>query len=337
MKLSSLNQGRDGRLVVVSRDLTRATDAFFIVPTLQGALDDWERFGPRLQDLSEQLEHGSVPSFRFHEHDCASPLPRAYQWADGSAYVNHVELVRKARGAEMPASFWTDPLMYQGGSDSFLGPRDPIPALDEAHGIDFEAEVAVITGDVPMGASRDEAAAAILLVVLVNDVSLRNLIPAELAKGFGFFHAKPSSALSPAAVTPDELGEAWDGGRLHLPLLSGLNGQPFGRPNAGTDMTFDFPDLIAHAAKTRPLGAGTIIGSGTVSNRDEGGGPGRPVAQGGLGYSCIAEQRTVETILAGEARTPFLRFGDTVRIEMKDRAGHSIFGAIEQEVVAHRR
>ncbi len=336
MKLSSLNQGRDGRLVVVSRDLTRATDAFFIVPTLQGALDDWDRVAPRLQDLSAQLELGSVPSFRFHEHDCASPLPRAYQWADGSAYVNHVELVRRARGAEMPASFWTDPLMYQGGSDSFLGPRDPIPALDEAHGIDFEAEVAVITGDVPMGATREEAAAAIRLVVLVNDVSLRNLIPAELAKGFGFFHAKPSSALSPAAVTPDELGDAWDGGRLHLPLLSSLNGAPFGKPNAGADMTFDFPALIAHAARTRSLGAGTIIGSGTVSNRDGGGGPGRPIAEGGLGYSCIAEQRTVETILTGEARTPFMRFGDTIRIEMKDRAGHSIFGAIEQEVTAYR-
>ena len=336
MKLSSLNQGRDGRLVVVSRDLTRATDAFFIVPTLQGALDDWSRVEPRLRDLSAQLELGSVPSFRFHEHDCASPLPRAYQWADGSAYVNHVELVRRARGAEMPASFWTDPLMYQGGSDSFLGPRDPIPALDEAHGIDFEAEVAVITGDVPMGATREEAAAAIRLVVLVNDVSLRNLIPAELAKGFGFFHAKPSSALSPAAVTPDELGEAWDGGRLHLPLLSSLNGAPFGKPNAGADMTFDFPALIAHAARTRSLGAGTIIGSGTVSNRDGGGGPGRPIAEGGLGYSCIAEQRTVETILRGEARTPFMRFGDTIRIEMKDRAGHSIFGAIEQEVTAYR-
>src|SRR5918998_1202672 len=292
MKLSSLNQGRDGRLVVVSRDLTRATDAFFIVPTLQGALDDWSRVEPRLRDLAEQLELGSVPSFRFHEHDCASPLPRAYQWADGSAYVNHVELVRKARGAEMPASFWTDPLMYQGGSDSFLGPREPIPALDEAHGIDFEAEVAVVTGDVPMGATREEAAAAILLVVLVNDVSLRKLIPAELAKGFGFFHAKPSSALSPVAVTPDELGDAWDGGRLHLPLRSMINGRPFGCPDAGTDMTFDFPTLIAHAAKTRPLGAGTIIGSGTVSNKGQDGGPGKAVADGGVGYSCIAEQRT---------------------------------------------
>ena len=335
MKLASLKQGRDGRLVVVSRDLTRATDAFFVVPTLQAALDDWDRVAPRLADLSEQLDHGSVPSFRFHEHDCSSPLPRAYQWADGSAYVNHVELVRKARGAEMPQTFWTDPLMYQGGSDSFLGPRDPIPVADEGWGIDFEAEVAVITGDVPMGAAREEAAAAIRLVALVNDVSLRNLVPGELAKGFGFFQAKPSSALSPVAVTPDELGEAWDGAKLHLPLLSVLNGQPFGRPDAGTDMTFDFPALIAHAARTRPLGAGTIIGSGTVSNRGPDGGPGRPAPEGGVGYSCIAEQRTVETLTAGEPRTPFLRFGDRIRIEMKDRAGHSVFGAIEQEVVRH--
>jgi fumarylacetoacetate (FAA) hydrolase len=336
MKLASLKQGRDGRLVVVSRDLTRATDAFFIVPTLQGALDDWGRFGPLLSDLAEQLEHGSVPSFRFHEHDCASPLPRAFQWADASAYVNHVELVRKARGAEMPDSFWTDPLMYQGGSDSFLGPRDPIPMADEAYGIDFEAEIAVVTGDVPMGASREQAAQAIRLIVLVNDVSLRNLISAELAKGFGFFQSKPSSTLSPVAVTPDELGDAWDGGKVHLPLLSILNDKPFGKPNAGVDMTFDFPTLIAHAAKTRPLGAGTIIGSGTVSNKDRDGGPGKPVGDGGLGYSCIAEQRTVETILTGSAKTPFMRFGDTIRIEMKDKAGHSIFGAIEQEVAAHK-
>jgi fumarylacetoacetate (FAA) hydrolase len=332
MKLASLKQGRDGRLVVVSRDLTRATDAFFIVRTLQAALDDWDRVAPQLQALSEQLEHGSVPSFRFHEHDCSSPLPRAYQWADGSAYVNHVELVRKARGAEMPESFWTDPLMYQGGSDSFLGPRDPVPVADEAYGIDFEAEVAVITGDVPMGASPETALAAVRLVVLVNDVSLRNLIPAELAKGFGFFHAKPSSTLSPVAVTPNELGSSWAGGKLHLPLLSTLNGQPFGQPDAGTDMTFDFGTLISHAAKTRPLGAGTIIGSGTVSNKDKDGGPGRPVADGGVGYSCIAEQRTVETILTGQTKTPFMRFGDTIRVEMKDRAGKSIFGAIEQSM-----
>jgi fumarylacetoacetate (FAA) hydrolase len=337
MKLASLKQGRDGRLVVVSRDLTSATDAFFIVPTLQAALDGWERFRPRLQDLSEQLEHGSVPSFRFHENDCASPLPRAYQWADGSAYVNHVELVRRARRAEMPDSFWTDPLMYQGGSDSFLAPRDRIEIADESYGIDFEAEIAVITGDVAMACSREEAAAAIRLVVLVNDVSLRNLIPAELAKGFGFFQSKPSSALSPAAVTPDELGEAWDGGKLHLPLLSTLNGQPFGKPDAGIDMTFDFPTLIAHAAKTRPLGAGTIIGSGTVSNKDKDGGPGKPVAEGGLGYSCIAEQRTVETLVGGEARTPFMRFGDRIRVEMKDPKGQSIFGAIEQEVARYER
>lgn len=332
MKLASLKHGRDGRLVVVSRDLTHATDAFPVVATLQAALDGWERIAPRLEDLAESLEHGAVPSFRFHEHDCASPLPRAYQWADGSAYVNHVELVRKARGAEMPESFWTDPLMYQGGSDAFLGPRDPIRMADEALGIDFEAEIAVVVGDVPMGVSPEEAARAIRLVMLVNDVSLRNLIPGELAKGFGFFQAKPSSAFSPAAITPDELGAAWDGGKLSLPLLSYVNGRPFGRPNAGVDMTFDFPRLIAHAARTRPLSAGTIVGSGTVSNRDEGGGPGRPVSDGGLGYSCIAEVRMVETIRAGAPKTPFLAFGDSVRIEMKDEAGHSLFGAIEQAV-----
>jgi fumarylacetoacetate (FAA) hydrolase len=332
MKLASLKHGRDGRLVVVSTDLTRATDAFTVVPTLQAALDAWDRYAPRLEDLATGLSHGAVPSFRFHEHDCASPLPRAYQWADGSAYVNHVELVRKARGAEMPQTFWTDPLMYQGGSDTFLGPRDAIVMGDEAWGIDFEAEIAVIVSDVPMGATREQAAAAIRLVMLVNDVSLRNLIPGELAKGFGFFQSKPSSAFSPVAVTPDELGSAWDGGKITLPLHSYVNGKPFGRPNAGVDMTFDFPTLIAHAAKTRPLGAGAIIGSGTVSNRDGDGGPGRPVAEGGVGYSCIAEQRTVETIRSGEARTPFLRYGDRVRIEMKDASGHSIFGAIEQEV-----
>ncbi|WP_372422643.1 fumarylacetoacetate hydrolase family protein [Salinarimonas chemoclinalis] len=332
MKLASLKHGRDGRLVVVSRDLTHATDAFPVVATLQAALDDWARVAPRLADLAESLEHGAVPSFRFHEHDCASPLPRAYQWADGSAYVNHVELVRRARGAEMPESFWTDPLMYQGGSDAFLGPRDPIRMADEAFGIDFEAEIAVVVGDVPMGATPEVAAGAIRLVMLVNDVSLRNLIPGELAKGFGFFQAKPSSAFSPVALTPDELGATWDGGKVSLPLLSYVNGKTFGRPNAGVDMTFDFPRLIAHAARTRPLSAGTIIGSGTVSNRDEGGGPGRPVPEGGLGYSCIAEIRMVETIASGEARTPFLKFGDMVRIEMKDEAGHSLFGAIEQVV-----
>ena len=321
MKLATLDNGtRDGRLVVVSNDLTRYTDATGIAPTLQDALDDWAHTGPKLAALAESLEHGSVPDERFHEHEARSPLPRAYQWADGSAYVNHVELVRQARGAEMPATFWTDPLMYQGGSDSFLAPRDPIVMADEALGIDMEGEVAVIVDDVPMGATREEAKDAIRLVMLVNDVSLRGLIPAELAKGFGFFQSKPSSAFSPVAVTPDELGEAWDGGKLHLPLMVDLNGKPFGRANAGVDMTFDFPTLIAHAAKTRPLCAGTIVGSGTVSNKLDGG-PGKPVAEGGAGYSCIAEIRTIETIEHGGPKTPFLRFGDTVRIEMKDAHG----------------
>ena len=274
MKLATLKDGsRDGKLVVVSRDLTRCTDASFLARTLQAALDDWTRVAPHLAALAESLEHGSVPSERFHESDAHSPLPRAYQWADGSAYVNHVELVRRARGAQMPESFWTDPLMYQGGSDSFVAPRDPIRMADEAWGIDMEAEVAVIVDDVPMGATVTEARAAIRLVVLVNDVSLRGLIPAELAKGFGFFQGKPSSAFSPVAVTPDELGDAWDGGRLHLPLMVDLNGKPFGRADAGIDMTFDFPQLIAHAARTRPLAAGAIIGSGTVSNRDADAGP----------------------------------------------------------------
>ncbi len=332
MKLATLKNGtRDGKLVVVSRDLTRLTDASFLAPTLQAALDNWRRIAPHLAALSESLEHGSVPSERFHEHDAHSPLPRAYQWADGSAYVNHVELVRKARNAEMPASFWTDPLMYQGGSDAFVPPRDPIRMADEAWGIDLEAEVAVIVDDVPMGANTDQAREAIRLIMLVNDVTLRALTAPELAKGFGFFQSKPSSAFSPVTVTPDELGDTWDGGKLHLPLCVDLNGKPFGRANAGIDMTFDFPALIAHAARSRPLSAGTIIGSGTISNKKDGG-PGKPVAEGGSGYSCIAEQRMIETIESGEAKTPFLHFGDTVRIEMKDKAGHSIFGAIEQKV-----
>jgi fumarylacetoacetate (FAA) hydrolase len=286
---------------------------------------------PKLELLAESLSHEAVPTLRFHEHDAHSPLPRAYQWADGSAYVNHVELVRKARGAKMPESFWTDPLMYQGGSDTFLAPRDPISMRDEAWGIDMEGEIAVVTGDVPMGVSAEAARDHILLVLLVNDVSLRGLIPAELGKGFGFFQSKPSSAFSPVAVTPDALGDAWKGGKLHLPLHVDLNGQPFGRANAGIDMTFDFGQLIAHAAKTRPLSAGTIIGSGTVSNKLDGG-PGKPVAEGGVGYSCVAEIRMIETINTGEAKTPFLKFGDTVRIEMLDTEGHSIFGAIEQTV-----
>jgi fumarylacetoacetate (FAA) hydrolase len=332
MKLASLKHGRDGRLVVVSQDLHWFTDAFLIAPTLQAALDDWDRCGPRLHALAESLEHEAVPRGRFHERDAASPLPRAYQWADGSAYVNHVELVRRARGAEMPASFWTDPLMYQGGSDGFLAPRDPIPLADPAWGCDLEAEIVVVVGDVPQGATRDEALAAIRLVGLVNDVSLRNLIPAELAKGFGFVQSKPASALSPVFVTPDALGDRFRDGKLHGELTVQLNGQPFGRADAGVDMTFDFGTLIAHLAKTRSLSAGTIIGSGTVSNRDADGGPGKPVSEGGLGYSCIAEVRTVETILRGAAETPFLAHGDTVRIEMMDDQHRSIFGAIEQTV-----
>jgi fumarylacetoacetate (FAA) hydrolase len=336
MKLATLKNGtRDGRLVVVSRDLTRCTDASSAARTLQGALDDWSRAELRLQDLSFALENNAVPSERFHERYCESPLPRAYQWADGSAYVNHVELVRKARGAEMPKEFWTDPLMYQGGSDSFLGPRDPIVLADEAWGIDFEAEIAAITDDVPMGVSAAEALGKVRLLMLVNDVSLRNLIPGELGKGFGFFQSKPSSAFSPVAITPDELGGHWLGGKVLYPLVSVLNGAVFGRPNAGVDMTFAFGDLIAHAARTRPLSAGTIIGSGTVSNKDVNEGPGLPVAEGGHGYACIAEQRTVETIRHGEPKTPFLRFGDVIRIEMMDERRHTIFGAIEQKVAPH--
>lgn len=332
MKLASLKHGRDGRLVVVSQDLNWFTDAFLIAPTLQAALDDWDRCGPRLEALAESLEHEAVPRGRFHERDAASPLPRAYQWADGSAYVNHVELVRRARGAEMPESFWTDPLMYQGGSDSFLSPRDPIPLADEAWGCDLEAEIVVVVGDVPQGATREQALDAICLVGLVNDVSLRNLIPAELAKGFGFVQSKPASALSPVLVTPEALGDRWKDGKLHGALSVQLNGKDFGKADAGVDMTFDFGTLIAHLAKTRSLSAGTIIGSGTVSNKDADGGPGKPVSEGGLGYSCIAEVRTVETILRGAAETPFLKHGDTVRIEMLDDRHHSIFGAIEQTV-----
>jgi fumarylacetoacetate (FAA) hydrolase len=332
MKLASLKGGRDGRFVVVSRDLAWCADAGHIAPTLQAALDDWEHAAPRLENLSLDLAHEAIPMMRFHERQAAAPLPRAYQWADGSAYVNHVALVRQARGVEMPASFWEDPLIYQGGSDGFLGPRDPIPLADESWGCDLEAEVVVVTDDVPQGASREDALAAIRLVGLVNDVSLRNLIPAELAKGFGFFQSKPASALSPVFVTPDELGGRWRDGKLHGTLKVDLNGQPLGRADAGVDMTFDFGTLIAHAAKTRALGAGTIIGSGTVSNRGSDGGPGKPIEQGGVGYSCLAEVRVVETILGGEPKTPFLNSGDSVRIWMDDDQGHAIFGTIEQAV-----
>ncbi len=330
MKLASLKDGRDGRLVVVSHDLSRYLPASAVARTLQEALDGWEDCSAGLQAIAEQLK-GDPSGEDFDPAQCESPLPRAYQWADGSAYVNHVELVRKARGAEMPGSFWTDPLMYQGGSDSFIGPNDPILAASEDWGIDFEAEIAVITDDVPMGVSAREALSHIKLVMLVNDVSLRNLIPTELGKGFGFFQSKPSSAFSPVAVTPDELGGAWKFGKLHMPLLSFLNEDPFGRPDAGIDMTFDFGQLIAHAARTRPLGAGTIIGSGTVSNKLDGG-PGRPIEDGGVGYSCIAEIRMIETIESGKPQTEFLKFGDRVRIEMRDADGLSIFGAIDHEV-----
>ena len=332
MKLASLKHGRDGRLVVVSDDLAWYADAAHIVPTLQGALDEWAHYEPLLRNLATDLEHGAIPKERFHEREAAAPLPRAYQWADGSAYVNHVALVRQARGAEMPESFWTDPLMYQGGSDDFLGPRDPIPLKDEAWGCDLEAEVVVVTDDVPMGVSRDEALGLIRLVGLTNDVSLRNLIPGELAKGFGFFQSKPASAFSPVFVTRDALGDWWRDGKLHRKLMVDLNGQPFGRAEAGEDMTFDFGALIAHAAKTRNLRAGTIIGSGTVSNRDADGGPGKPIAEGGVGYSCLAEVRTVETILNGKPETPFLKAGDTVRIWAEDDRHHPIFGVIEQKV-----
>ena len=337
MKLATLRDGsRDGQLVVVSRDLTQCTVVNHIAATLQDVLDDWTALAPRLTEVAEALESGSQPTQRFHESDALSPLPRAYQWADGSAYVNHVELVRKARNAEMPASFWTDPLMYQGGSDAFLAPRDAILMEDDAWGIDMEGEVAVIVDDTPMGVSVEEARDRIRLIMLVNDVSLRNLIPAELGKGFGFFQSKPSSAFSPVAVTPDELGVAWDGGKVHLPLLVDYNGAPFGRADAGVDMTFDFPTLIAHAAKSRPLSAGAIVGSGTVSNKLDGG-PGRPIGEGGAGYSCIAEIRMIETIKSGKPTTPFMMFGDRVRIEMKDAGGHSIFGAIEQTVKKYER
>ncbi len=334
MKLATLkNDTRDGRLVVVSKDLTRCCEANNIAPTLQAALDNWEDCAPKLEALYRDVEHQVVPCERFHENDAHSPLPRAYQWADGSAYINHVELVRKARGAEVPESFYSDPLMYQGGSDAFLGPRDDIPLGDPKWGCDMEGEVAVITDDVSMGISAEAAADHIKLVMLCNDVSLRGLIPGELAKGFGFFQSKPPSAFSPVCVTPDELGEAWKGSVIHLPLQVDYNREPFGRANAGVDATFSLAQLVAHAAKTRPLCAGTIIGSGTVSNQDADGGAGKPVSEGGLGYSCIAEIRMIETIADGEAKTPFMSAGDTVKIQMLDEEGHSIFGAIRQDVV----
>ncbi len=333
MKLASLKAGgRDGRLVVVSRDLTRAQPVPEIAATLQQALDDWGKVETKLAAVSRRLDEGAAAdAIAFASNEAAAPLPRAYQWADASAYVNHVELVRRARGASMPEHFWTDPLMYQGGSDTLLGANDAIEAVEESYGIDFEGEVAVITDDVPMAVTPEAALSHVRLVMLANDVSLRNLIPAELAKGFGFFQSKPSTAFSPVAVSPDELGGEWRQGKLHGPILLHLNGRLFGRPDAGIDMTFDFGRLIAHAARTRRLAAGSIIGSGTVSNREHGG-PGRPVQDGGVGYASIAEQRAMETIRAHRTATPFLKFDDRVRIEMLDAAGASIFGAIDQTV-----
>ncbi|GLR71710.1 fumarylacetoacetate hydrolase family protein [Agaribacter marinus] len=332
MKLASLKHGRDGKLVIVNSALTHMVSAENIAPTLQYALDNWTAVASKLNTLFDDLEGGNCIGLPFEQSTCASPLPRAFQWADGSAYVNHVELVRKARGAEIPKSFWTDPLMYQGGSDSFLGPHDDIQlSQDEGFGIDFEAEVAVITDDVPMAVSADQALNHIRLIMIMNDVSLRGLIPDELAKGFGFFQSKPSSAFSPVAVTPNELGNHWQNGKLHLTLLSHLNGNKFGEPNAGVDMTFDFGQLIAHAARTRPLVAGSIIGSGTVSNKLDGG-PGKPISEGGAGYSCIAETRMIETIKTGKASTPFMAFGDHISIEMFDENQRSIFGQISQRV-----
>ncbi|PHV06773.1 2-keto-4-pentenoate hydratase [Janthinobacterium sp. BJB412] len=335
MKLASLkNGGRDGALVVASRDLNHYVAVPQIAATLQQALDNWDAIAPQLEQVYAALNAGTAAQVQpFEQNLCHSPLPRAYQWADGSAYINHVELVRRARNAEVPASFYTDPLMYQGGSDSFIGPRDPIFALSEDWGIDLEAEVAVITGDVAMGVSDADAAKAIRLVMLVNDVSLRNLIPNELAKGFGFFQSKAASAFSPVAVTPDELGGHWVDTKLHLPLLVELSGKPFGKPNAGEDMTFNFAQLVAHAARTRELAAGTIIGSGTVSNK-QGNLHGSSIENGGVGYCCLAEVRMYETIEGGKPSTGFLKFGDSVRIEMRDEQGASIFGSIEQ-TVAH--
>jgi fumarylacetoacetate (FAA) hydrolase len=328
MKLATIRDGsRDGQLAVISRDLALAHYASDIAGRMQRVLDDWQFVVPQLNDLYQTLNEGRARhAFAFDPRQCSAPLPRAYQWADGSAYVNHVELVRKARGAEMPASFWTDPLMYQGGSDDLLGARDDIVCASEEFGIDFEAEVAVITDDVPMGAGAKETAAHIKLLMLANDVSLRNLIPPELAKGFGFFQSKPATAFSPVAVTPDELGNAWRDGKVHRPLVVHLNGVKVGEPDAGVDMTFSFPQLIAHITRTRNVRAGSIVGSGTVSNIDR-----------SRGYCCIAEKRTLETIADGKPSTPFMKFGDSVRIEIFDGDGRSVFGAIEQKVAPLRR
>lgn len=323
MKLATLKTGhRDGALLLVSRDLKHAVLAQNIAPTLREALENWNDAGPRLQALSERLNAGeALDTFGFDASKVESPLPRTFQWCDGSAYLHHAELVRKARNAEMPAQLYTDPMLYQGGSDSFIGPRDPILVADINWGVDLEAEVAVVTDDVPMGVTVEDAKNHIRLVMILNDVSLRNLIPAELAKGFGFLTSKPSTAFSPVAVTLDELGAAWDGGKVCLPLVSHVNATLLGRPDAGVDCYFDFPRLISHAATSRALCAGTIIGSGTVSNRDN-----------SAGFSCLQEKRMLERLETGEMKTPLLQFGDTVRVEMFDEQGKTIFGAIEQQV-----
>jgi fumarylacetoacetate (FAA) hydrolase len=344
MKFATLRNGtRDGELVVVSRDLTKAVRAGETIAgltTLQQLLDDWDTYALAAARISDELDDlapgksSRLPAFDFDPRLAMAPLPRAYQWADGSAYINHVELARKARGAELPASFATDPLMYQGCSDVFIGAMEPVPVADEAWGIDLEGEIAVILDDTPMGIPPQQALEYVRLITLVNDVSLRNLIPGEIAKGFGFFHGKPASSFSPVAVTPDELGAAWRDGKVHLPLFASLNGRLIGRPNAGVDMTFSFAELIAHAAKTRRLGAGTIVGSGTVSNKLDGG-PGKPVDEGGAGYTCLAEVRVVETLMTGKPNTPFLAYGDRVRLEMLDGDGNSIFGAIDQVIVKY--
>jgi len=334
MKLASLKKGRDGSLVVVSRDLTRFRPVTEIAPTLQHALEHWDECAPKLRQVYQQINDSDQDTQPFELELFHSPLPRAFQWADGSAYINHVELVRKARNAEVPESFYHDPLMYQGASDGFIAPTDDIVA-DPEWGIDFEAEVAVITGDVPMGATPEQAAEGIRLVTLVNDVSMRGLIPAELAKGFGFLQSKPASAFSPVAVTPDELDSHWRDHKLHLPLLVELNGKPFGRPNAGVDMTFDFAQLVAHVAKTRHVGAGSIVGSGTVSNK-QGNLWGSSIENGGVGYCCLAEVRMYEAIEEGAPKTPFMRPGDVVRIEMKDEQGQDIFGPIINKVSAFK-
>lgn len=325
MKLASLKHGRDGKLIVVNKELTKAASAEHIAPTMQAALDNWDAVRPKLEQLSKDLHAGKVAPFTFDPAKCAAPLPRAYQWLDASSYINHVELVRKSRGADMPESFWTDPLMYQGASDCFLGCRDDILMESEEWGIDFESEMAVITGDVPMGTPVEDAGQHIRLLMLLNDISLRYLAMPELNKGFGFVQSKPSTVFAPVAVTPDELGDAWKDYKVHLPMVTEFNGKLFGNPDAGTDMVFNYAKLISHAAKARPLVAGTVLGSGTVSNKDR-----------SKGSSCIVERRTIEKLDTGESTTPFMKFGDKVKIEVKDAAGNTVFGSIEQTVRQYR-